>query len=165
MATSIVIPARIAERLRREARERGVCLEDLVLELLSKDMSDDERADSYVEAALALLEQAQEELAKGDLRQASEKVWGAAALAIKAHALAREGKRLTSHGGLWEHKENVAAELGEWVRDVWAHATSMHVNFYEGWATEADVREALRQVERLVRAVRTAIQPPGTHKP
>ena len=159
---AIFLPRAVARRLRE--RGSGLMPEELVIEALA-ELDPDEKAEAYWEVAEHYLARAEEELARGELREASEKVWGAAALAIKAHTLAREGKRLTSHGGLWEHKENVAAELGEWVRDVWAHATSMHVNFYEGWATEADVREALRQVERLVRAVRTAIQPPGTHKP
>ncbi|HDJ26189.1 MAG TPA: hypothetical protein ENF34_02615, partial [Candidatus Bathyarchaeota archaeon] len=55
------------------------------------------------------------------------------------------------------HKEHVVAELGTWVRDAWAHASSMHVNSHEGWATAADVREALGQVEKLVQAVSKAL--------
>jgi len=44
---------------------------------------------SYLEEAKRFLERAKEELKKGDIRQATEKVWGAAALAIKAHASAK----------------------------------------------------------------------------
>ena len=157
MPTAVEVPEGLLALLKREARDRGLSLEELVLEKLSEGLSDDERATAYLEAAISLLSGAREALAKGELRQASEKIWGAAALAVKAHALAREGKRLTSHGELWEHKEHVVAELGTWVRDAWAHASSMHVNFYEGWATAADVREALEQVEKLVRAVSKAL--------
>lgn len=39
-----------------------------------------------METALDLLEEAREELGKGNVRQAAEKLWGAAALAVKAHA-------------------------------------------------------------------------------
>ena len=87
------------------------------------------------------------------MRQAAEKVWGSAALAVKAYAYWKEGKRLASHGELWEYKRKLEKEMGEWVRDAWANATEMHVCFYEGWCNDEDVREALERVERLVREV------------
>jgi len=108
---------------------------------------------SYLEQAKQFLKQAEEELRKGDYRQAAEKVWGAAALAIKAHALAKEGKRLASHGQLWEYKDKLARELGEWVRDAWLSASSMHICFYEGWCTERDVEEVLAKVKKLVEVI------------
>ena len=153
MPVATEVPEGLLASLKREARNRGLSLEELVLEKLSDGLSDEEKVGAYLEAAEALLSGAREALAKGELRQASEKIWGATALAIKAHALAREGRRLTSHSELWEHKELVVAELGPWARDAWAHAASMHVNFHEGWATEADVREALERVGKLVRAI------------
>ncbi|NPA85485.1 MAG: hypothetical protein GXO07_05740, partial [Crenarchaeota archaeon] len=80
------------------------------------------------------------------------KVWGAAALAIKAHALAK-GKRLASHGELWEYERKLEKTFGDWVSDSWAQATSMHVCFYEGWCSEEDVKKALERVKELVEAV------------
>ncbi|NAZ34856.1 MAG: hypothetical protein GU356_11385 [Pyrobaculum sp.] len=108
---------------------------------------------AYAEAALELLREAEAELARGDLRQASERVWGAAAFAVKAFAYWRDGVRLASHGGLWRYAKKVAEELGEWVHDAWAHANAMHVNFYEGWASGGQVAAALNRVRRLVGAV------------
>ena len=52
----------------------------------------------YRSAATQLLAQARQELARGDVRQASEKGWGAAAQAVKAVA---EGRG-------WEHKTHAA---------------------------------------------------------
>ena len=46
--------------------------------------------DTYRDSAADLLEQARTELAAGDVRQASEKGWGAAAQSVKAIAEARE---------------------------------------------------------------------------
>ena len=43
----------------------------------------------YRSAATQLLAQARQELARGDVRQASEKGWGAAAQAVKAVAESR----------------------------------------------------------------------------
>jgi len=45
-------------------------------------------------------------------------VWGAAALAVKAYALWREGRRLAGHRELWEYKSIVADEVGGWGQGV-----------------------------------------------
>jgi len=92
-------------------------------------------------------------LLKGDIRQAAEKLWGAAALAVKAYALWRDGRRLTSHRELWEYKRRLESEIGEWIRDAWAHANVMHTCFYEGWCTGDDVEYALQKIRKLVEAV------------
>ena len=84
------------------------------------------------------------------MRQAAEKAWGAAALAVKAYAMWREERRLASHGELWRYTEVLVKELGEWVSDAWAQAAAMHVCFYEGWCTPRHVEEALKRIERLV---------------
>ena len=70
------IPRGLAERLEREARKLGVSLEDYMLELLLGGLDPPELARGYVEASLSLLEEAAEELEKGNTRQAAEKVWG-----------------------------------------------------------------------------------------
>ncbi len=150
----ITLRGRLARRVREEAERLGVTVEEYLVELLSQSLDPKDRAREYVEAARELLEEAREELERrSDIRQASEKLWGATALAIKAYALWREGRRLRSHGELWEYKDKIAAELGEWVRDVWNAANSMHVCFYEGWCTWEDVEKAYGKVERLVEAV------------
>jgi hypothetical protein len=153
----LTIPERIAERIRREAEKQGLAPEEYILEAITRDLDPDERAREYIESASALLEQAKEELRKGDLRQASEKVWGACALAIKAHAAARKGLVLKSHADLWLYKDEVANELGEWIRGAFLMADSMHKNFYEGLATAKDVTVALGEVEKLVKAIREVL--------
>jgi uncharacterized protein (UPF0332 family) len=154
----LTIPERIAERIRREAEKQGLAPEEYILEAITRDLDPDERAREYIESASALLEQAKEELQKGDLRQASEKVWGACALAIKAHAVARKGLVLKSHADLWLYKDEVANELGEWIRGAFLMADSMHKNFYEGLATAKDVTVALGEVEKLVKAIREVLK-------
>jgi hypothetical protein len=89
--------------------------------------------------------------------ETSEKIWRAAALAVKAHAYARERRRLASYAELWQHKSMIAEELGEWVNDAWNKANAMHINFYKGWADERSVERALGLVERFVEAVQRAI--------
>jgi len=150
---AIVLSEGISRRIREEAEKRGVTPEEYILDLLTRDLDPEEGAAEYLEVARSLVKQAWEELERGDLRQASEKTWGACALAIKAHALARKGRRIESHRDLWVYKDEVAGELGEWVRTVFLKADSMHRNFYEGLATRSDVEDSLRGVEKLVLAI------------
>lgn len=150
---AIKLPRSVVERLRREAEKLGLTLEEYIVELALQGLDPPEAARGYLEAALNLVEEAREELGRGDLRQASEKIWGACALAIKAHALAVKGLRLESHAELWRYKDEVARELGSWVRIAYKIADSMRKNFYEGLATREDVEDALMEVERLVRAI------------
>ncbi len=143
---TIRIPRGTAERL-------GATLEEYILELLSNGADPAERAGGYAEAAEALLEQAREELERGDVRRAAEKLWGAAALAVEAYAAWREGRRLASHGELWGYRRVLERELGGWVYDAWMAANGMRVCFYEGWCSGEDVEEALERIEGLVREV------------
>ena len=106
-----------------------------MLDLLTRDEDPREVWRRYLEGAIELLERAEAELRRGELRQASEKIWGACVLAIKAHALAKKGLRLGSHADLWAYKNEVAGELGSWVRTAFKLADSMHKDCYENLAT------------------------------
>ena len=153
MPRTIELPEALSRRLSSEAARRGVDLEFLVLELLADVLCEDERskAEAYRSAAEHFLAKASEELSRGDLRQASEKIWGAAALAVKALAYEREGRRLTSHGEFWEYVNRLVAETGdEEIGRTWRTAVSMHANFYEGWAPAEEVKRALDEVRGLV---------------
>ena len=104
----------------------------------------------YRNDSRVLLTQARTELAQGDLRQASEKGWGAAALMLKAIAERRE----------WEHDRHrhfanaasrLRSEMGN--RDVvrfFQVAESLHVNFYEDQLRPSDISESLDDVARLL---------------
>ena len=155
---AIIVRGRLAERIRGEAEKQGVGVEEYLVELLSQSLDPKDRATEYAEAALDLLEQAREELEKGDVRQAAEKLWGAAALAVKAYAYWREGRRLASHRELWEYRERLEDELGRWVYDSWMAANGMHTCFYEGWCSRRDVEKAYERIERLVKAVASAVK-------
>jgi len=159
MGLSIKVPSRAAELLLKEARSRGLHIQDIVLEKLEADLDPKDKAQDYMEVSLLLLNEAKQELDKGDLRQASEKIWGAAALAIKAHAYWNRGIRLSSHSELWEYKEELVKAFGNWVRDSWTAAVHMHINFYEGWATKNDVKDAYEKVSRLIKEIRKEIKP------
>ena len=109
---------------------------------------------TYQDAAVHLLAQAEAELAAGDTRQASEKGWGAAAQAVKAvcadrgwphrnyKAIRRAVRRLEA--------ESEALDIGPLFNSAFA----MHVNFYEDAEDPEFVTDGLRDVQRLIDKLR-----------
>jgi HEPN domain-containing protein len=148
---SISVPKGLYERLRKAAEAQGLPVEGYVLGLIAESVDPTNLPESYREASEEPMRQAREELAKGDLRQAGEKAWGAAALMLKSLAYRRDGLRLSSHGELWEYVAKLAEETGDReLGRLWRSVVSIHVNFYEGWATRTHVEEAVRDAEELV---------------
>ena len=97
-----------------------------------------------------MLEQAGRELGAGDVLQASEKGWGAAAHTVKAIAEQR-GWRHERHGDLFRVAGRVADELERpRIRELFHVASALHTNFCEGWYTEADVDLGLDGVRELL---------------
>ena len=149
----ITIPNIIVERIKREAERLGVSLEEYIIEILSQGLDPTDRAREYIESVKELLKEAKEELTKGNIRQSAEKIWEVTALSIKAYAYWRDNKRLSNHKELWEYKDKVAKELGEWIRATFQRASSLHVCFYEGWCTEQDVKDVYDVVKKLVESI------------
>ncbi len=154
----IVVRGRLARRVREEAEKLGVSIDEYLVELLSQGLDPREKAVEYIEVAESLIEEAREELEKGNVRQAAEKLWGASALAVKAYAYWRDGKKLSSHGELWDYMRLMVKEMGSWVREAWMYANSMHICFYEGWCTQEDVEDSTKRVEKLVKEVANRIK-------
>ena len=99
-----------------------------------------------------LLAQARGELTQGDLRQASEKGWGAAALMMKAIAEQR-GWEHERHRHLTRAASHLRALTGDGdgdVMDHFARANLLHENYYEDTFSLADVAEGLDRVELLL---------------
>ena len=105
---------------------------------------------TYQEASWTLLAQSEEELAQGDIRQASEKAWGAAAQIVKAVAQQR-GWPHQRHAALFRVISSLAEETGDdQLRNLFQVANSLHTNFYENWDTADNVSAALGDVRLLV---------------
>ena len=66
MAGSLFIRGRLARRLREEAERRGLSVEEYLVELLSQGLDPRDRAREHAEAAEDLLEEAREELGRGE---------------------------------------------------------------------------------------------------
>ncbi len=148
----VFLPKVLVEELERRDKILDVGVSELLFSLVVGG-SNPEGSAKYLSGAFELLEQAKREVEGGDLRQASEKVWGSCALAIKDYALAKEGRKLESHGELWVYKNYVVTELGEWVKTVLRQADFMHKNFYENQATKEDVEDVLKDVGQFVKKV------------
>ena len=64
---SVKLPRSIVERIERDAKRAGLSLEEYIIELIFQSLDPDERILEYVDVAKDLLEQAVEELRKGDV--------------------------------------------------------------------------------------------------
>ena len=158
MSVDLSLPRIIIEELKRKADEVGISIDEYLFDIIVRDSDPNMAVEKYLKGAQQLIEQAEEEIKKENLRQASEKVWDACALAVKAHALAKKGARLESHRDLWVYKNEIAKEIGDWVRIVFKLADSMHKNFYENLATREDVEDVLKEVKKLVKSITRSIK-------
>ena len=93
---------------------------------------------------------AEDYLRQGDLKQASEKSWGAAACALKSIAEQR-GWQHQSHSLLFDISNQIVEELGRSsLRDMFQSAKSMHQNFYENWEPEEGVEYAVGRIKEYL---------------
>lgn len=104
----------------------------------------------YAEKSRVFLRQAQEELAAGDLEQASEKLWGAAAQMVDAKAEQR-GWRHDSHARLYAVVRQLADETGDpQLSRLFQVAGSLHFNFYEGALPREYIEDTVLVVQELI---------------
>ena len=113
---------------------------------------------TYQQASQRFLAQAKQELAAGDLQQASEKGWGAAAQMPKAIA----EQRSWEHGKHRHHLVTVSrlrAETGDGdIRRLFNTANALHENFYENTMSAEDIAESLDDVQALLDRLETLLK-------
>ncbi len=106
------------------------------------------------QAALMFLDDSKREFAAGDVRQASEKLWGAATDAITAVALER-GWNHESHRDMKNAVQRLAVEPGNDYLDAqFIAAEKFHMNFFqtmlEDYEIEVDKRIVYDFVHRTL---------------
>ena len=106
------------------------------------------------QAALMFLDDSEREFAAGDVRQASEKLWGAATDAITAVALER-GWNHESHRDMKNAVQRLAIEPGNDYLDAqFIAAEKFHMNFFqttlEDYEIEVDKRIVYDFVHRTL---------------
>ena len=133
---SIILPRKLGDKLREKAVETGYLPEDLV--------------EQYQTLSEKYLREAKELLKEGDLVQASEKLGGASALAVKGVA-ARRGLQLEKHGALWGFVNTLAKESGDKDFVRFFHvANNLHKNFYENEILKETVEISAEDMEKLI---------------
>ena len=114
-----------------------------------------EKSADYIKASQELMQQAYDEFAQGDFRQASEKAWGAAAQGVKALAEER-GWHHDSHALLFDVVGQVSDERRGRLLGQFASAHQLHINFYEDWLEPVEVQKGIAAVaiflQRMERA-------------
>ncbi len=128
-------------------------------------MTTSARAARYDSISHYLLEESQIQLDLGDLIQASEKCWGAAAHAVKSIAQTR---------GWNHHRHDLLRDIVNQISDEWDSpalrvlfdsASILHQNFYEHDLDDEDVQRIMNSVRTFVaelEALRNVAPPPFT---
>ncbi|MCR6668677.1 MAG: PaREP1 family protein [archaeon YNP-WB-040] len=116
-----------------------------------------DRAELYARLSEKYLREADDLLAKKDHVQASEKLWGAAALMVKAVA-ASKGISISSHGELFSFVRRLGEEENPELRRLFSVASTLHQNFYENWLSGDVVREYSEDVKQLVAELKKLIR-------
>ena len=112
-------------------------------------------SERYRSAAYTLYDQAMVELEAGDLRQASEKFWGAAAQAMKALA-ERKGWRHRSHRHFKQNLDRMRERLDYEDLIRWFGAAELlHINFYEDHSSLENIRIHAEDVRLLIERLET----------
>ncbi len=105
----------------------------------------------YEEISRHLLEQAQAELDKGDILQASDKVWGATAHAVKA-VCQRTGWNHHAHNHLSAAANYAASGLGRYdLMEAFGFLEAMHTNYYEHQKEADQVRLEVNRADFFIR--------------
>ena len=99
----------------------------------------------------------------GDLRQASEKAWGAAAQIVKAAAQLR-GWEHDSHRGLFLTVNQLTDEVGDpEIHDLFAYPNYLHTNFYENTFGPDEVTRYVVRTEEFVAKVEAILNSPPSN--
>ena len=111
-------------------------------------------AERYKSTSTLLFDQAMVELEAGDLIQASEKLWGAAAQALKSVA-ERRGWKHDSHAQFYNIMAQIEPEVldSQELRRGFDTANHLHINFYENRMTKADIGNRVDDVRRFIEQV------------
>ena len=98
-----------------------------------------------------LLQHAEEQLAKGDRLQASEKAWGAVAHQLKVIAKHRN-RKYTRHHQLGKFVRELAGETDDpvLVQDLFGVAEGLHENFYQDVMDLDSLRFKVGRVRELL---------------
>ncbi len=108
-------------------------------------------SERHLELSLRFIPHANELFEKGNMPEASEMAWGAAAHCLKSIAK-RRGWRNRTHGDLFRVVDRLSDEsdapdsIGTMFRSV----NSLHANFYEDWLDDNAVLDGIEEAKEFV---------------
>ena len=133
--------------------------------MMSREVNRQQATAEYLAQGRVFLDHAVVELRQDDLRQASEKAWGATAQMVKAVA-AERGWEHDRHGRLYRAARRLAAEVDDLeLRKQFGFAGELHSNYYEGFMDRGDVELHLAEVTRFVNRVDELMRNGATSQP
>lgn len=107
-----------------------------------------ELSNKYIKDAEALLK-------KGDLSQASEKLWGAFATIVKAIA-AKRNKNIKTHDGISFYVASISKELkDESLLNASLSANALHQNFYENTLTSEHIKKGSKTIRLFINRMKS----------
>ena len=116
--------------------------------------------ENHKEISDRFLLHADEQLARGDLPQASEKAWGAVAHYLKSVAKSRNWENET-HRDLIDVGRDLARETDDpsRARRLFAVVRGMHRNFYEDRFSNTQVEEGINAARELISLLKSRTGP------
>ena len=114
-----------------------------------------------VQISRRLIQQAREELERGDRLQATEKVWGALAQMLKAHGQQRGWLNLGGHRTVGRIAQQLGAEYAEFaVLNAYIAADNGHRNFYDNEMSPPEIEDIITVVARVLPELESALSEP-----
>jgi hypothetical protein len=114
-----------------------------------------------VQISRRLIQQARQELERGDRLQATEKVWGALAQMLKAHGQQRGWLNLGSHRTVGRIAQQLGAEYAELaVLNAYIAADNGHRNFYDNEMSPPEIEDIITVVARVLPELESALSAP-----
>ena len=163
ISASIILPKKLREKLKEKAAEAGYLPDELCAELLCTSLNEELEPEDLIEQYQVLSDKyfndAKELLKEDDLVQASEKLWGAAALTVKMVAVKR-GLKLEEQGSLWDFLNTLSKERKDkQIIRLFYTASALHQNFYEAQMNKEVLEIALGDVEILITKLKRLFVP------
>jgi uncharacterized protein (UPF0332 family) len=154
----MIIPREIEELLKKEAYEKGIDLELLIIDKLSFNLDSSTKVSLYLRKAEELFNESLEYLKNDDLIQAAEKAWSTCASMVKAYA-EKKGLEHYRHRQLEEIMTKLISEKGgdKELISEWSVCLRLHSNFYEGFMTKLDLSSSLELVKKFIEKMKTEI--------
>ena len=123
------------------------------------------QTENHMSIGRRLMAHADDQFARGDFLQASEKAWGATAHFLKAHAAPR-GLAHSSHYDLRQVADYLEKETGaERIGELFSICESVHSNYYEAWMSENVLERRLANVKELITLLEEIPMPSGAATP